>query len=117
MKLLPLFLEEGKIYEMPIVVGSCKNLLLHEVIYRSKEEINLITECRIEVNGEMFRFSQAEHGSKNFYPSGEKGKRYSVPIRENGNPSFSLKILCEDFSKCHCRKYKFQLKVSAECDL
>jgi hypothetical protein len=115
MKLLPLFLVDGRTYELPIVNTSCGQIILHDLVYKSNSE-DLITECQLHVNGEVFRYRKNDHQSRVFHLDGVENKNTRISVDISNNLKISLKIACKDFSKCHCQQRQFQLNISANCE-
>ena len=115
MKLLPLFLMDGRTYELPIVNEGCRQIILHDLIYKSGAE-DLITECHLHVNDEVYSYRKKNNGSRVFYLDGIEKKDTRITVNTEDNVKFSLKISCEDFNKCLCQQRQFQLNISANCD-
>jgi hypothetical protein len=115
MVLLPLFLKHGKTYDFPIVIPGCKEIVLHDLKYKNKAGTDLITSCRLHVNGKVIKYVKSEDCSKTYYIEGIKNKNSQLRIETSDSMKFSLEISCEDFSVCHCKEHNFQLNISAIC--
>lgn len=111
--LLPLFLTPGQTIELPIVIPGCTHVHLHELVYRNYREKDLIRRCIVHVNEQVVDYVKHAGNDKIYHVDGDPDAGRMIRLSEDDNLRFTLEVSCEDFSKCHCRKHKFQLNISA----
>lgn len=113
--MLPLLLQHGRTFDLPIVMPNCRQVVLRDLIYRNKGE-DLITQCRVSINGVEVTYNRSHEHEKTYYVNGQKDAEHIIDVEPQQDLRISLEISCHDFSLCHCRDHRFHLNMLAICE-
>ncbi|MBL7931859.1 MAG: hypothetical protein JNL60_08155, partial [Bacteroidia bacterium] len=77
--MLPMLLQHGRIFDLPIVIPNCRQLVLRDLIYKNKDQ-DLITQCRVIVNGIEVTYNRSVIHPKTYYINGEKDSEFIIDV-------------------------------------
>lgn len=110
--LLPLLLQHGRTFDLPIVIPNCKQIVLRELIYKYSGE-DLIRQCKVTINGKDIFYNRSKQQHKTYYINGEENSQAFIDVEPGNDLKVGLQVSCQDFDLCQCREYRFQLNISA----
>jgi hypothetical protein len=110
--LLPLLLQHGRTFDLPIVIPNCKQIVLRDLVYKNRGE-DLIKRCKVTINGKDISYNRSKNQRKTYYINGEENSQQVIDVEQDKDLKVSLQVSCHDFNLCHCKEYRFQLNISA----
>lgn len=113
--LLPLHLQHGRTFDLPIVILNCKQIILHDLVYKNNGE-DLIKQCKVTINGKELSYNRSKNQSKTYYINGEENSQQFIDLEHGKDLKVSLQVSCHDFNLCHCKEHRFHLNISAVCE-
>jgi hypothetical protein len=110
--LLPLLLQHGRTFDLPIVIPDCKQIVLRDLVYKNSGA-DLIRQCKVTINGKDISYDRSKNQHKTYYINGEENSRQVIDVEHEKDLKVSLHVSCYDFELCSCKEHRFQLNISA----